>query len=166
MLFPLTLSSEKGNYSLSLSLSELYIYSFLQLFFRLMNHCIFFITLFWVNTIWWCVFLSSRSQVFSLSLSLSYSFCLIFFFLTILSYFGCGNLNLYQNTILYLNVPVNYLSNRKCTFVMSFDYHCHTPNPIPGFVTMTGMLISSLNLILTRTNLTFNKTFMKAFLFL
>ena len=32
---------------------------------------------------------------------------------------------------------------------------CHTPNPIPGFVTMTGMLISSLNLILIRTNLTF-----------
>ena len=31
---------------------------------------------------------------------------------------------------------------------------CHAPNPIPGFVTMTGMLISSLNLILTRTNLT------------
>ena len=34
---------------------------------------------------------------------------------------------------------------------------CHAPNPIPGFVTMTGMLISSLNLILTRTNLIFTK---------
>ena len=34
------------------------------------------------------------------------------------------------------------------------DVYCHAPNPIPGFVTMTGMLISSLNLILTRTNLT------------
>ena len=34
---------------------------------------------------------------------------------------------------------------------------CHAPNPIPRFVTMTGMLISSLNLILTRTNLTFNR---------
>ena len=43
---------------------------------------------------------------------------------------------------------------------------CHAPNPIPRFVTMTGMLISSLNLILTRTNLTFSKTFTKAFLFL
>ena len=40
------------------------------------------------------------------------------------------------------------------------------PNPILGFVTMTSMLISSLNLILIRTNLTFNKTFAKAFLFL
>ena len=44
--------------------------------------------------------------------------------------------------------------------------YCHAPNPIPGFVTMTGMLISSLNLILTRTNLTLSKTFTKAFLFL
>ena len=43
---------------------------------------------------------------------------------------------------------------------------CHAPNPIPGFVTMTGMLISSLNLILTRANLIFNKTFTKSFLFL
>ena len=44
--------------------------------------------------------------------------------------------------------------------------YCHAPNPIPRFVTMTGILISSLNLILTRTNLTFNKTFTEAFLFL
>ena len=44
--------------------------------------------------------------------------------------------------------------------------HCHAPNPIFEFVTMTGMLISSLNLILTRTNLTLSKTFTKAFLFL
>ena len=43
---------------------------------------------------------------------------------------------------------------------------CHAPNPIPGFVTMTGMLISSLNLILTRTNLNFYKTFPKASLFI
>ena len=43
---------------------------------------------------------------------------------------------------------------------------CHAPNPILGFVTMTGVLISSLNLILTRTNLTFNKSFTEAFLFL
>ena len=43
---------------------------------------------------------------------------------------------------------------------------CHALNPIPGFVTMTAMLISSLNLILTRTNLTFHKTFTKAFFFL
>ena len=46
------------------------------------------------------------------------------------------------------------------------SYEYHAPNPILGFVTMTDMLISSLNLILTRTNLTFNKTFTKAFLFL
>ena len=49
--------------------------------------------------------------------------------------------------------------------------NCHAPNPIPGFVTMTSMLISSLNLILTRTNLTFNKLLQKlssffSFLFL
>ena len=54
------LSPKKGNYSLSLSVSlslSLYIYiyiiySFLQLYFRLMNHCIFFIILFCVNMIW------------------------------------------------------------------------------------------------------------------
>ena len=33
--------------------------------------------------------------------------------------------------------------------------YCHVLKPIPGFVTMTGMLISSLNLILIRTNYTF-----------
>ena len=49
--------------------------------------------------------------------------------------------------------------------------YCHALNLIPGFVTMTGMLISSLNLILTRTNLTFNKLLQKlssffSFLFL
>ena len=44
--------------------------------------------------------------------------------------------------------------------------YCHAPNPIPGSVTMTGMLISSLNLILTRTNLNFYKTFPKASLFI
>ena len=43
---------------------------------------------------------------------------------------------------------------------------CHASNPILRFVTMTGMLVSSLYLILTRTNLTFSKTFTKAFLFL
>ena len=52
------LSLEKCDYSLSLSLS-LYIYiyiiySFLQFYFRLMNHCFFFffIILLWVNTTW------------------------------------------------------------------------------------------------------------------
>ena len=48
---------------------------------------------------------------------------------------------------------------------------CYAPNPIPGFVTMTGMLISSLILISTRTNLTFPKILQKlssffSFLFL
>ena len=52
-----------------------------------------------------------------------------------------------------------------CGF-LCLDRFCHAPNPIPRFVTMTGMLISSLNLILTRTNLAFNKTFTEAFLFL
>ena len=52
----------------------------------------------------------------------------------------------------------------KC--LISFGKKCHAPNPILGFVTMTGMLISSLNLILTRTNLTFSKTFTKASFFL
>ena len=41
----------------------------------------------------------------------------------------------------------------------------HAPNPIPEFVTMTGMLISSLNLILTRTNLIFTKLLRKLFSF-
>ena len=44
--------------------------------------------------------------------------------------------------------------------------HYHVPNPISGFVIMTGMLISSLNLILTRTNLNFTKIFTKASLIL
>ena len=38
---------------------------------------------------------------------------------------------------------------------------CHAPNPIPGFMAMTDMLISSLNLILTRTNLTFTNLLQK-----
>ena len=48
---------------------------------------------------------------------------------------------------------------------------CHAPNPIPEFVTMIDMLISSLNLILTKANLTFTKILQKlpsflSFLFL
>ena len=42
------------------------------------------------------------------------------------------------------------------------QYLCHVPNLIPRFVTMTGMLISNLNLIITRTY----KTFTKASIFL
>ena len=45
--------------------------------------------------------------------------------------------------------------------VIGFGAMCHAPNLIPGFVTMTDMLISSLNLILTRTNLTFWKLLQK-----
>ena len=41
----------------------------------------------------------------------------------------------------------------------SLESWCHNPNPILRFVTMTDMLISSLNLVLTRTNLTFYKSF-------
>ena len=49
--------------------------------------------------------------------------------------------------------------------------HVTPQTRLPGFVTMTGMLISSLNLILTRTNLTFWKLLQKlssffSFLFL
>ena len=43
----------------------------------------------------------------------------------------------------------------------SREPNCHALNLIPGFVTMTGMLIPSLNLILTRTNLTFKKLLQK-----
>ena len=35
---------------------------------------------------------------------------------------------------------------------LEMEMKCHVPNPIPEFVIMTGMLISSLNLVLTRTN--------------
>ncbi|XP_023898886.2 uncharacterized protein LOC112010734 [Quercus suber] len=42
----------------------------------------------------------------------------------------------------------------KEKWALTFDNgYCHDPNPISGFVIMTGMLIPSLNLILTRTNL-------------
>ena len=94
-------SFEKGDYSLSLSLSlslSIYIYiyiiySFLQPYFRFMNHCIFFyIILFWVNTIWYCVWFFKFS-VTSLH-SPSFNFCFIFYFLDIiLSYFGSEILN-------------------------------------------------------------------------
>ena len=60
ILFPISLSKKVITLSLSLSLSlslyiYIYMYSFLQLYFRLMNHCIFYIILFWVNMIWYCV---------------------------------------------------------------------------------------------------------------
>ena len=44
------------------------------------------------------------------------------------------------------------------------EHSCHAPNLILGFVTTTDMLISSLNLILTRTNLTFTKAFIFLFI--
>ena len=45
--------------------------------------------------------------------------------------------------------------------VRLIEHSCHAPNLILGFVTTTGMLILSLNLILTRTNLTFWKLLQK-----
>ena len=60
ILFSISLKKKVISLSLSLSLSiYIYIYIcmyiiylFLQLYFRLMNHCIFYIILFWVYTIW------------------------------------------------------------------------------------------------------------------
>ena len=49
---------------------------------------------------------------------------------------------------------LEFNTSNKMFFKLDFDRSCHAPSPIPGFMTMTGMLISSLNLILTRTNLT------------
>ena len=64
------------------------------------------------------------------------------------------------------NLPPSEQRDRMIWKLSKKGEFCLAPNPIPGFVTMTDMLISSLNLILTRTNLTFNKTFTEAFLFL
>ena len=79
-------------FSISLQKRVITVYSFLRLYFRLMNHFIFYIILFLVNKIWLCVwFLSFLSQVFSLPLLL---FIWFFFFLDIiLSYFGSEILN-------------------------------------------------------------------------
>ena len=55
ILFFISLPKKGITLSLSLSLSLslfIYIYSFLQLYFRLMNYCIFYNILFWINTIW------------------------------------------------------------------------------------------------------------------
>ena len=60
ILFSISLKKKVISLSLSLSLSlSIYIYIcmyiiylFLQLYFRLMNHCIFYMRLFWVYTIW------------------------------------------------------------------------------------------------------------------
>ena len=50
-------------------------------------------------------------------------------------------------------------------FTLLWEHNCHAPNLILRIVTMTNMLISSLNLILTITNLTFTKAslFLKKF---
>ena len=50
-------------------------------------------------------------------------------------------------------------------FTLLWEHNCHAPNLIPRIVTMTSTLISSLNLILTITNLTFTKAslFLKKF---
>ena len=71
------------------------IYSFLQLNFRLMNHYIFFITLFWVNIQFYVCFLVLHHRP-----SLPLIAFVWFLFDIILSYFESENYNLYQNTIL------------------------------------------------------------------
>ena len=66
-----------------------------------------------------------------------------------------------------MTIPCSKASYSASFFVAENpSLRCHAPNPIPGFVTMIGMLISSLNLILIRTNLTFSKFFQNASLFL
>ena len=53
ILFFISLPKKVITLSPSLSLYiYIYIYSFLQLYFRLMNYCIFYNILFWINTIW------------------------------------------------------------------------------------------------------------------
>ena len=115
--YSLSLSlSKKVIFSLSLSLSY-YLFS-LAMYFRLMNIQLL-IIVFLYSTILGnydlvVYFLSFPSQVFSLPI-----IAFVWFLLNIIfSYFGSENLNLYQNTILaiYLNVPINYLSNIKCFF--------------------------------------------------
>ena len=56
-----------------------------------------------------------------------------------------------DNCQFFFSVPPNNVCRNLCN-PNCIKSLCHDPNPIPGFVTMTGMLISSLNLILTRTN--------------
>ena len=41
---------------------------------------------------------------------------------------------------------------RSIPEILKFILICHDPNPKPRFATITGMLIPSLNLILTQTN--------------
>ena len=56
-----------------------------------------------------------------------YSLSLLYFLCELIHiYFGSGNLSLYKNTIymtMYLNVPINYLRNINCKFVIRFDYY-------------------------------------------
>ena len=96
------------------------IYSFLQLNFRLMNHYIFFITLFWVNIQFYVCFLVLHHRP-----SLPLIAFVWFLFDIIFSYFESVKLEfiLKHNLAMYLNVFVNYLSNIRSNFVLSFDYH-------------------------------------------
>ena len=97
---------------------------------------------------------------------------LVFWLMTVFirGYFRCTHQKLYQCPTKKLTqrldddpyiFKVTYRGSHTCKHihnnmcVKGFQGNCHTPNPVPGFVTMTGMLISSLNLIFTRTNLTF-----------
>ena len=112
--------SQKVIFSLSLSLSY-YLFS-LAMYFRLMNIQLL-IIVFLYSTILGkydllVCFLSFPSQVFSLPIIIFVWFLLNIIF----SYFGSENLNLYQNKILaiYLNMPINYLSNIKFFFFQAF----------------------------------------------
>ena len=78
---------------------------------------------------------------------------------------SCKARSHYSNIISTLMRPVGLVKSIQCgssSFLLRYFsilcwLNCHAPNLILGFVTMTGMLILSLNLILTRTNLTFTK---------
>ena len=115
ILFSINLSNS-GLSRKRLLVSFSVIYSFLQLKFRLMNHRICFITLFLVN-IRFCVFLSSPSQAFSL-----YLITFVWHNTKLFWKWKLGFISKY-NLAMYLNVFLNYLSNIKCYFVMSFDYY-------------------------------------------
>ena len=86
-----------------LSLCSLF-YSFLQLFFILMNHCDF-LKLYFGFICFGVVFFNFPLQVAYFSLL---QFWFNFLFELILDYFGSKNLNLYQNTIMATNTSVQF----------------------------------------------------------
>ena len=94
----------------TLSLSLLIFYSFFQINFRLMNHCVFYNSILgeYILVLYFLVPITNN-------LSPSNNFGLILFELVFSNYFGSEDLYLYQNTtmIMHFNMPINYLSNTK-----------------------------------------------------